>query len=364
MTPQAFGPLPAGGESPWCTSTTWLFTPSRSNALDVRLIADTSSPNRQLLDPVGDDDVGQVLQRGADDRDRHPAGADDLERQQGRQPRALQVDVGTEHREVRALERVRGTGSRRPGGSHRAAAAAARRNPRPARGCPGPSPVRRARSAPRQWARRGTGRTPAATRRCCRRWTPPREFLTSARSCLTWVARYAAPPASTVVPSACTTRPDDPVGGSRLPCRSLKLITRTWTDFGVGFGCLPPCASAPVAPSDPKVNATTAITAARRNQVRLESSPHPTTPSPQTAVPAKSHRYRPRWVDLRREQRDTSAPERELVARGCSRLRRRRRPRMADYGPPIGAERRRRSAGPVHTSRTTCSVDRPPVRKR
>ena len=98
------------------------------------------------------------------------------------------------------------------------------------------------------------------------------EFFTSERSCLTCVARYAAPPASTVVPSASTTRPDEPVGGSRLPWKSLKPIIRTWTGVGVGLGCLPRWASAPVAPSDPKVNATAATTAARRSQVRLESS--------------------------------------------------------------------------------------------
>ncbi len=48
-----------------------------------------------------------------------------------------------------------------------------------------------------------------------------------------WVARYSTPPASIVfvVPSgwSSVTRPEEPDGGSRFPCRSLK--ERSWTSW-------------------------------------------------------------------------------------------------------------------------------------
>ncbi len=44
----------------------------------------------------------------------------------------------------------------------------------------------------------------------------------------------AAPPASTAVPSPVVTRPDDPAGGSRLPCRSLNATRRTATAPAAG----------------------------------------------------------------------------------------------------------------------------------
>lgn len=59
------------------------------------------------------------------------------------------------------------------------------------------------------------------------------EYLLPLRALRRWVARYSTPPASMVfvVPSASSsvTRPEDPVGGSRLPCRSLK--DSNWTSW-------------------------------------------------------------------------------------------------------------------------------------
>nr|BFF01765.1 hypothetical protein GCM10020241_34400 [Streptoalloteichus tenebrarius] len=58
----------------------------------------------------------------------------------------------------------------------------------------------------------------------------PPDRTTDARDCSrnrrTCVARYAAPPASTVLPSDNVTRPDEPDGGSRFPWRSLNAISR------------------------------------------------------------------------------------------------------------------------------------------
>ncbi len=52
------------------------------------------------------------------------------------------------------------------------------------------------------------------------------EYALPLRAWRRCVARYSAPPASMVfvVPSgwSSVTRPEEPVGGSRLPCRSLK----------------------------------------------------------------------------------------------------------------------------------------------
>lgn len=57
------------------------------------------------------------------------------------------------------------------------------------------------------------------------------EYRLPLRASRRWVARYSTPPASIVfvVPSGWTsvTRPEEPAGGSRLPCRSLK--ESSWT---------------------------------------------------------------------------------------------------------------------------------------
>src|SRR6478752_7251642 len=83
-------------------------------------------------------------------------------------------------------------------------------------------------------------RSPAATNT---------EFFTSDLAALTAVARYAAPPASTVVfPSLSVIRPDEPAGGCRLPWKSLTDITRMANGGGVwGFGLSPlPAAAVPL----------------------------------------------------------------------------------------------------------------------
>src|SRR6476619_6688252 len=66
-------------------------------------------------------------------------------------------------------------------------------------------------------------------------------------------------------------RPDDPVGGSRLPCRSLNPITRTLIGLalgGVGW-CFPP-ASAVVTPRVPMRRAPRPTAATRRSKEGID----------------------------------------------------------------------------------------------
>src|SRR5215218_10792699 len=61
-------------------------------------------------------------------------------------------------------------------------------------------------------------------------------FVFAIRSCLMCVAKYSAPPASTVWPGPTLTRALDPVGGSRLPCRSLNASSWTYVSLSLFFG--------------------------------------------------------------------------------------------------------------------------------
>src|SRR3954468_24505684 len=70
------------------------------------------------------------------------------------------------------------------------------------------------------------------------------------------VATYAAPPASTVAPVSSIIRPEEPVGGSRLPWKSLRASSRTGTVFGALLATAgavaaanPPAATAPASTS-------------------------------------------------------------------------------------------------------------------
>ena len=127
------------------------------------------------------------------------------------------LDVRRQVLELRARERVAVLAAVGRDGSRRAACAAAGPSPRRTRGCRPTSPAGPPARATRSSARRGTAPTAAAMRRSCRRRRRPVCSGSSPSGRDMWVAKNSAPPASTV-----PMRPLEPLGGSRLPWKSLN----------------------------------------------------------------------------------------------------------------------------------------------
>jgi len=97
---------------------------------------------------------------------------------------------------------------------------------------------------------------------------------------LRWVARYAAPPASTVAPVSSTIRPPEPLGGSRLPWKSLIATSRTGTVWAAGgLGGLGKAVAGPAAIASPA--AATPVATAMRQMLRGVVMSPTLDPSPQ-----------------------------------------------------------------------------------
>jgi hypothetical protein len=194
-----------------------------------------------------------------------------------------------------------GRNSQPSGGSRRPACAAVRCSPRRTRGYRRSTRRRPAGPAGRSSARRGTTRTRRARRPRC---PSPRAHRRRLRSCATCVARKAAPPASTSAPA---TRPDDPEGGSRFPCRSLSAIRRTPTGVPPGDG--PDTAFPARANSDPT---TSAPTTRRTVRVLRERVPDRDSCAATARVSRKGRHATTAWRDPSpdRHRRETRWPPR------------------------------------------------------